>query len=762
MSSPNEGCAALIQECWYVRLFGIINTRHTRCQAPTWKWGARQHRNTKMTRARCLVILLLSAVPIADGVFARSATAQPNQPLRRIVDLNGIWQVAEGQMATVPTTFPRTVPVPGLIDMAAPGFEDVGKASDRREAFWYRRTFRVDGEIPARAVLKINKAKYGSKVFLNGQLVGEHLPSFTPGYFDVSSFLNGDGAENELTVGLGAHRESLPEGQPGGWDFEKYRYIPGIYDDVRLILTGEPYIVNVQTVPDIEAEVVRVVAEIEPAPSSTVIDLKAEVAETSTKKVVGTAVGRSVSRGQGQVTTIEVVVPIARCRLWSPEDPFLYQLRLTTGADEVRVRFGMRSFRFDPKTNRALLNGKPYMMRGTNVTVYRFFEDAERADRPWRDDWVRRLHRKFKTMHWNSIRYCIGFPPERWYEIADEEGFLVQDEFPIWLLDKAPEQPMADKIIPEYTAWMRERWNHPSVVIWDAQNESVTAETGKAIQAVRYLDLSNRPWENGWSEPQSPTDVVETHPYVFQRGAFNEQEPPFRLWEMATRSGKPPLRKRQAKLGAATLINEYGWLWLTRDGQPTSLTRFLYDALLGQEATVEQRRHLHARYLAALTEFWRAHRQTAGVLHFVGLGYSRPGDKPRPEGGATSDHFIDLEQLTFEPLFETYVGDAFNPVGLMLDFWAEDVPLGEQRAMEVVVVNDRNDAWEGEVQLRILRDDERFSTQTQPIYVEGLGRQVLLFTQAMPETPGSYTIAAELADRDGRRVRSLRDFEVKP
>ena len=36
-------------------------------------------------------------------------------------------------------------------------------------------------------------------------------------------------------------------------------------------------------------------------------------------------------------------------------------------------------------------------------------------------------------MHWNSIRYCIGFPPDFWYDIADEEGFLIQDEFPIWL-----------------------------------------------------------------------------------------------------------------------------------------------------------------------------------------------------------------------------------------------------------------------------------------------------------------------------------------
>ena len=53
---------------------------------------------------------------------------------------------------------------------------------------------------------------------------------------------------------------------------------------------------------------------------------------------------------------------------------------------------------------------------------------------------------------------------------------------------------------------------------------------------------------------------------------------------------------------------------------------------------------LHARYVAALTEFWRCHREAAAVMHFCGLGYSRPGDKPRPEGGATCDDFIDIEE----------------------------------------------------------------------------------------------------------------------
>ena len=109
-------------------------------------------------------------------------------------------------------------------------------------------------------------------------------------------------------------------------------------------------------------------------------------------------------------------------------------------------------------------------------------------------------------MNWNSARYCIGFPPEQWYDVADELGFLIQDEFPIWYVGEnaVPRELRSEELAREYAEWMQERWNHPCVAIWDAQNETITAETGKAIRAVRGLDLSHRPWDNGWSPAQRP------------------------------------------------------------------------------------------------------------------------------------------------------------------------------------------------------------------------------------------------------------------
>jgi len=117
-------------------------------------------------------------------------------------------------------------PVPGLVDQAQPPFAEVGQASPQREAFWYRRTFKVKGEVPAVALLKVHKAAYGARVFLNGISLGEHLPSFTPGYFDARAALKGNGAANQIVIAIGASPAALPKDVSSGYDIEKSRYVP--------------------------------------------------------------------------------------------------------------------------------------------------------------------------------------------------------------------------------------------------------------------------------------------------------------------------------------------------------------------------------------------------------------------------------------------------------------------------------------------------------------------------------------------------------
>jgi hypothetical protein len=665
---------------------------------------------------------------------------------RKVLLLDGSWEMAEGSMAQVPVRFDRMAPVPGLADMAQPQFVGVGESNQLREAFWYRKRFHLDDAVPAVAILKVHKAAYGTRVYLNGKLIGEHQPSFTPGYFNVREHLRGRGGYNDLVIRVGASRDALSPLIPSGWDFEKSRYLPGLFDSVELILSGTPHLTRVQVAPEIAHQTAHAQAVVRNDGRSESVRLEFKVREAKSRRVVGSAKSNRYKLAPGEERAVDVWIPIKDCRLWSPEDPFLYELEVDSGADRVRTRFGMREFRLDPSSGRAYLNGRPYYLRGSNVTLYRFFEDAARGDRPWREEWVRRLHREFKGMNWNSLRYCIGFPPELWYRIADEEGLLIQDEFPIWQLSKWPVDLDYSELAREYTEWMEERWNHPCVVIWDAQNETVTEETGKAIQAVRWLDLSRRPWDNGWGPAQDAGDAYESHPYL-------ASDPGFRLSDIGRQSGIPGGNPTPNTQTNAIILNEYGWLWLNRDGSPTPLTREVYRNMLGTNSTVEQRRYLYARYVAAKTEFWRSHRACAGVLHFCGLGYSRTD-------GQTSDPFLDIEKLTWEPFFHRYVRDAFAPVGVMLDEWAEDLPGGLNHHVFVSVINDLEEPWKGSIRFRLFRDQVILYEQTVDAEVAGLGHQRLSFNFSVPADAGHYYLEAALVKPGSRIVTSLREFNV--
>ncbi len=679
-------------------------------------------------------VLVLAALSVLCA--APAMAAQP----RQVIPLDGSWDIGQGAMDKAPESFTHKVPVPGLVDMATPAFAEVGIKSKLREAFWYRRTFRVEGPIPAAAVLKVHKAKFGTRVILNGTPLGDHIPCFTPGLFDAAKALRvGD---NEVLIRVGAFRENVPRPIPSGWDYEKQKFIPGIYDSVELILTGSPHILRVQAASDIEKKSITVQAWIKPGEPAKAAKLQVTIREALTGKVAGQGQFEIPAAGDGPERTGQVPISIPNCHLWSPESPFLYELEVAGEADTLTTRFGMRTFSLDPTTGRAMLNGKPYFMRGSNVTLYRFFEDAERGDKPWRQEWVRRLHKAFRDMHWNSLRYCIGFPPEFWYRIADEEGVLIQDEFPIWNMSVKGGDFDANELAGEYTEWMQERWNHPSVVIWDACNETNSGEIAKAIKKVRGLDMSNRPWDNGWGPGGSGSDSWEQHPYHFCNANFKLANIAKDPGTMGWKPGRNPI-----------IVNEYGWLWLNRDGTATTLTSKLYENLLGKDSTTEQRRHTYARYLAAETEFWRSHRACAGVLHFCGLGYSRPD-------GQTSDHWLDLEKLTWEPEFFKYVRDSFAPVGLMIDAWAEEYPAGKQHEFPVVVINDLYESCKAQVRFRILCNGSTVREKTQPVEVDALGKVKLTFATDIPAKTGKYQVEATLTRDGAEPVQSLRDFSV--
>lgn len=680
---------------------------------------------------------------------------------RTTISLNGIWQIAEGSMEVIPEIFNHTIQVPGLVSLAKPAFRNVApKVKDRmsvaqsdplREAFWYRRTFIIKDPIPAVAILKIAKAKYGTKVILNGKDVGEHLPCFTPGYFDVKNAVKT--GLNVLMVRVGASRDDIPDSIPDGLDFEKKRYIPGIYDNVQLILSGNPHIVRVQTIPDIvnkELQVQLTLNTTEKRKS----DITFLVKDAKSNTVAGTLKKSVNLSGSGKEQIINVRIPVKNCHLWSPEDPFLYTLIVKTEGDDKKVQFGMREFHFNPLTKKAVLNGHPYFMRGSNITIYRFFEDSVCNGLPWDTSWVHNLFESFKQFHWNSLRFCVGFPPDFWYKIADEEGILIQNEFPIWYGGKGkgwkwPEALTADELAREYTEMIYEYWNHPSVVIWDGSNETVPVkgkrdEAGKAVWKVRNLDLSNRPWDNSYSTHRAPGDIYESHPYH-----FIDRE--YKLRYIANASVIPKGSVQENLQVFPVIINEYGWLWLNRDGSPTTLTKEIYQNILGPNSTAAQRWHLYATYMAAETEFWRCHRKAAGVLIFTALGYSR-------SDGQTSDFFTDPAKLKYDSAILKYLPDAFSPLGLMLDEWGNEITCNKPHEFNILAINDLGKDWSGQMHLRILKNNKSVIQKAIPASISAYGQKHFTITCKTPKVPGKYTVEAVLVKKGVEPVKSIREI----
>ncbi|HEY6766897.1 MAG TPA: sugar-binding domain-containing protein [Candidatus Sulfotelmatobacter sp.] len=682
---------------------------------------------------------------------------------RTTVSLNGTWDIEDSRNAeAIPVVWNHKVPVPGLAHSAQPVFPQVDEFDSRmviqnrisngklpstaivynagvsrqvRNWFWYRRTFDISATSSV-AILRINKAQFGAAVWLNGVMIGDHLPCFTAAIFDVSNAIRR--GRNELIVRVGAHPGVLPPAVSGGTDFEKIRWTPGIYDNVSLALSENPAIESVQVAPKIADSSIVVQTSLRNFGNNPVsFNFTQRVHAWKESATVATSAAQRFTLAPGEGKVVLQTVAVAGARLWSPESPNLYALETSTGGDTATTRFGMREFRFDTSTKRAYLNGRVYFMRGSNITLHRFFEDPLSGALPWDEAWVRKLLVEIPhEMHWNSFRFCIGPVPDQWLEIADEAGLLIQNEYFVWTGHDwhGPENQVhfnPDQMIREYTEWLRDNWNHPSVVIWDANNETWDSIFGeKIIPAVRGLDLSNRPWENSYNPPEGPDDPVEDHPYEYQ--VMADGGSPFSMTTLERPDGMSP----GAPTGHALILNEYGWLWLNRDGTPTELTKRLYPALLGKDSTAQQRLALNAYLLAGLTEYWRAYRQYAAVLHFVYLTSSDPA-------GYTSDHFRDVQKLELHPEFRDYMSNAFAPVGIYLSFWRPAIEAASVQSLPVMLVNDQDREVEGTLTLALENaKGDRVATQTAKFKLAPLGQETSYNDFKFSQTTGDFLLRA--------------------
>ncbi|WP_447639983.1 MULTISPECIES: glycoside hydrolase family 2 protein [Chitinophagaceae] len=397
--------------------------------------------------------------------------------------LNGLWQYAivpRNGSSNIPGQYDGNILVPFSVESSLSG---VGKMVGKENVLWYNRTIEVASNMrKGRLLLHFGAVDWSTQIFVNGSKVGEHQGGYDPFTVDITDALK-KGSKQTISVQVWdpTNEGTQPVGKqsvhPNGiW----YTPVTGIWQTVWLEQVPETYIVSTKQVPDVDNQSLHLsvnTQNIQPGDeiAVSVLDGNAEVAS------------RTIQSGQ------DIAIPIPQPKLWSPQSPFLYDLKIAVKrkgkvVDEIASYFGMRKIALAKDKNgveRMMLNNKFQFQYGP-------------LDQGWWPDGLYTAPTdqalKFdieqtKELGFNMIRKHIKVEPARWYYYCDKLGMLVWQDMPssdidgsIW--DQFPGfvsgRPEGKTRTPESEATHRKEWtaimqtlyNYPSIVVWVPFNEA--------------------------------------------------------------------------------------------------------------------------------------------------------------------------------------------------------------------------------------------------------------------------------------------------
>lgn len=360
---------------------------------------------------------------------------RPQMVRRDWLNLNGYWEYAvrdagDGEMGDGQ----GRILVPFPIESALSG---VQRALLPHERLWYRRTFTVPEEWRGqRLLLHFGAVDWEARVWVNGRYAGSHTGGFYPFSFEIADLIVE--GENTLTVSVwdpsdeGTQERGKQTLAPKGIF---YTAVSGIWQTVWLEPVPQVHIASMRVTPDLDRERVHVRVDIGGAGGRDVIFETAVFAGRSPVSAERVSAAAPFG-GSGQTRfSASVTLPVPEPRAWSPESPFLYDLRLRLLApdggeiDCVDSYFGMRKFSVgtdERGTKRLFLNNRPYFHNGildqgywpdglyTAPTDEALAYDVEMA----------------KRMGYNMIRKHIKVEPARWYWHCDRVGMIVWQDMP--------------------------------------------------------------------------------------------------------------------------------------------------------------------------------------------------------------------------------------------------------------------------------------------------------------------------------------------
>lgn len=407
----------------------------------------------------------------ADNVWQQ----YPRPTLKRSdwQNLNGQWDYAIlPKGAAMPKKFDGKILVPFAAESELSG---VGKTVGDRNELWYQRTFEIPKSWKGKNInLNFGGVDWKTDVWVNGMQIGEHTGAYTPFSFDITEALKP--GKNTLTVRV---FDPTDKGtQPRGKQVTNpktiwYTPVTGIWQTVWLEPVAKNSIKSLKITPDVDSNRLLV---------------NAAATEGGTVRIDILDKGNTVASASGLAgKEIEVAMP-EDVKLWSPESPYIYDVKVSLMKDGKRQdavesytamrKIGVKKQKKD--ANRFTLNDKVIFQFGP-------------LDQGW---WPDGLYTppsyeamvydvdKTKELGYNMIRKHIKVEPELWYEYCDRNGILVWQDMPSG--DKTHKwenhnyyngqewersEESAAQYRKEWNEIMEHLHNHPSIVVWVPFNE---------------------------------------------------------------------------------------------------------------------------------------------------------------------------------------------------------------------------------------------------------------------------------------------------
>ena len=435
---------------------------------------------------------------------------RPQLVRRDWLSLNGVWQFG----VTPPSghSLPERILVPYPVESALSGI------MRHESTMWYRRTFTVpESWRGQRVVLNFGAVDYQATVSVNGHQLATHQGGYDAFSVDVTDALTRHG-DQELVVGVVDPTEDggQPIGKQRANPVNNIVYTPtsGIWQSVWMEPVPATHVTALDSVPDLATNSLKLTVHTDGKPGQSV-------------EVVASDHGRVVARTSGKADT-QLTVPIPHPHLWSPDDPFLYDLSVrVAGGDRVTSYFGMRSISVGQGPDgklRTLLNGKFVFSLGT--LDQGFWPDGiytAPTDSALRFDLAQQ-----KSLGFNTVRKHIKVEPDRWYYWADKLGLMVWQDMPSMNVDFSSNVPSTPRPTPaaeqEFTtelhSMIEQHVSHPSIVEWVPFNEGWGEfDPAQVTDQVKAWDPSRLVNNNSglnccYSFDGGNGDVYDNHTYV--------------------------------------------------------------------------------------------------------------------------------------------------------------------------------------------------------------------------------------------------------